>query len=183
MLWNRESGSITRIGEEHQNMFEIAYGFQLARRALVLAVTFAAGCCAVWAQTEAPASPSAGGPPPGEHWRGPGVERELHHLTEILSLTAEQQTQVKALLVAQRQQLEALRAATPANSAETGPTPAAREQMQTIHQTTDEKISALLNDEQKTKFAAWQQQRKEMMQRRRGPGAPDGVPPADAPSN
>jgi periplasmic protein CpxP/Spy len=154
-------------------MVELAYGFLLARRALVFAGLLVAFCCSAWAQSDATPAP----PPPGQHWRGPGVERELDHLTRILSLTPEQQTQVKTLLTSQRQQMEALRAANA--SAEPGPpSPEQREKMTAIRKDTDDKITALLTDEQKPKFAAWQQQRQQMMERRGGPGGP---PPADAP--
>jgi hypothetical protein len=47
-----------------------------------------------------------------------------------------------------------------------------REQMEAVRNDTDNKITALLNDDQKTKFAAWQQQRKERMERRQAPNAP-----------
>jgi Spy/CpxP family protein refolding chaperone len=100
--------------------------------------------------------------------RGPNAERELlGQLTQTLSLTPDQQTQVKALLQERRGKMEALR------SSGTQPT---REQMEGIRKDIDAKISALLNDDQKAKFAAWQQQR---MQNRRGPGgdAPSPPPP------
>jgi periplasmic protein CpxP/Spy len=157
-------------------MLELSYGIQFARRALALLGIFVASCCAVSAQT----AEQPQGPPPGAHWRGPGVERELDHLSRILVLTPEQQTQVKALLVAQRQQIEALHTATQANAADSTSETSNREKMQAIHQATDEKISALLNDEQKTKFAAWQQQRQQMMQRR---GGGEGSAPAPETQN
>jgi hypothetical protein len=102
--------------EEHRIMIEFAYGFLLARRTLVLAAVLVASCGAIWAQADGQASPPTNGPAPGEmHRRGPGVERELAQLTHVLSLSAEQQTQVKALLTAQRQQFEALRNPSAAN--------------------------------------------------------------------
>ena len=47
-----------------------------------------------------------------------------------------------------------------------------REQLEAVRNDTDTKITALLNDDQKTKFAAWQQERKRRMERRQGPDAP-----------
>jgi Spy/CpxP family protein refolding chaperone len=101
--------------------------------------------------------------------RGPNAERELGQLTYHLSLTPDQQTQVKALLQERRGKMEALRS---------GGTPPTREQMMTIRKDTDTKISALLNEDQKTKFAALQQER---MEHRRGPGGPGGDQPPPPP--
>jgi Spy/CpxP family protein refolding chaperone len=44
--------------------------------------------------------------------------------------------------------------------------------MEAIRKETDGKITALLNDDQKGKFAAWQQERKARMQQRMGGDAP-----------
>jgi protein CpxP len=138
-------------------------------RHTVLAAVLLAGSCAIWAQADQPPA-SPGGPPQGEmRGRGPNTERELGQLTQTLTLTPDQQTQVKALLEQRRGKMEALRS---------GENPPTREQMQAIRKDTDAKISALLNDEQKTKFAAWQQQR---MQGRRGPGGPGGDQPPPPP--
>lgn len=157
-------------------MFEIAYGFQLARRALLLAGIFVASCCAVWAQSDQPPS-SPSDAPPGEHWRGHSVDRELKKLTEVLSLTADQQTQVKTILAAQQQQMEQLRTQAAANGSTGEAAQSAHDQFKAIHQDTDAKINALLNDGQKTKFAEWQQQRQQMMQRRHGSGGRQAPPP------
>jgi protein CpxP len=157
-------------------MLELNYGFLLARRAMLLAGVLIAGCCALVAQTGEQPAPQPNGPGYGEmHRRGP--EHELRQLTLVLTLTPEQQTQVKALLDARRQKMEELRNAPAANSSasETAP-PANREQFKAIEQETNTKIDALLNDEQKAKFATYQQQRRQMMQRHHGGGAPDEAP-------
>jgi Spy/CpxP family protein refolding chaperone len=96
--------------------------------------------------------------------RGPSIDRQLGQLTQTLSLTPDQQTQVKALLEQRRGKMEALR------STAERPT---REQMEAVRKDTDSKINALLNDDQKAKYAAWE---KERMDHRRGP-AGDGPPP------
>jgi len=141
-------------------MMKFAKQYLLARRTLLMAAVLATSSCAVWAQSEQPG---------GEmHRGGPNIERELGQLTQALTLTADQQTQVKALLEQRRGKMEALRAG------EAQPT---REQMEGIRKDTDSKITALLNDDQKTKFAAWQQQR---MERRRGGGG-DAAPPPPPP--
>jgi Spy/CpxP family protein refolding chaperone len=54
-----------------------------------------------------------------------------------------------------------------------------REQMMAVRKDSDAKISALLNDDQKAKFAALQQQR---MEHRRGGGGGDATPPPLPPS-
>jgi Spy/CpxP family protein refolding chaperone len=138
-----------------------------ARRTLLLATILAAGSCGLWAQ----AGPPGGPPPDGQMRRGPNTERELGQLTQALSLTPDQQTQVKGLLEQRRGKMDELRGSG---------TPPTREQMEGIRKDTDAKISALLNDDQKAKFAEWQKQR---MERRRGPGGPggDGPPPPPQP--
>ncbi|MGA2047336.1 MAG: hypothetical protein ABSG96_06565 [Terracidiphilus sp.] len=149
-------------------MIDLRYGYLLVRRTLLLAGMLAVACCALQAQNDSqPAGPMRG--------RG-GPERELQQLTNVLSLTADQQTQVKGLLAERRQKMEVLHRP-PASTEATGQaTPPSREQMEAIRNDTDLKITALLNDDQKAKFAAWQQQRKERMERR-GAGGEGGPPP------
>jgi septal ring factor EnvC (AmiA/AmiB activator) len=112
--------------------------------------------------------------------RGPSVDRELKRLTQLLTLTDAQQAQVKTLLTEQKQQMDALRKSA---QAEDGNPETDREKMQAVRAVTDSKIEALLSDDQKSKYAAWQEQRKAAMERnRRGqedqpPPPPDGGPP------
>ena len=143
-------------------MIKFENGNLLARRALLLAGILAASCSAFCVQADGQARG-------GMHQRGGGVERELSELTQVLALTGDQQAQVKALLIERREKMQALRS---------GGTQPAPEQMLAIRQDTNGKIRALLNDDQKAKFAAWQQQR---MERRRGQGggeAPAMQPPS-----
>jgi hypothetical protein len=96
-----------------------------------------------------------------EQSHGPSVERELKHLTQLLTLSADQQTQVKAVLTDQHQQIEAL--FKPADSDKTSEEQlpsretmeANRAAMKALREATQTKIAALLTDDQKTKFAAW----------------------------
>lgn len=156
-------------------MNELVYGYLLARRTLLLAGVLVVSCCALWAQNDSP--------PPGQmHGRGGNPERELQQLTQVLSLTADQQTQVKTLLAEQREKMEALRKPASGGDASSQAAPPSREQMVAIRQDTDAKITALLNDDQKPKFAAWQQQRKEAMEHRRGPDG-DSAPAPQPPNN
>jgi periplasmic protein CpxP/Spy len=150
-------------------MNELVYGYLLARRTLVLAGVLLVSCCALWAQNDSP-------PASQMQRRGGGPERELQQLTQVLSLTGDQQMQVKTLLAAQREKMEALRRpASGGDASSQAAPPPSREQMEAIRQDTDTKITALLNDDQKPRFAAWQQQRKEAMEHRRGPGG-DSAP-------
>src|SRR5271163_3877141 len=105
-------------------MFQNRIRVFMRRRLIVAAFLVAiplAGSTALWAQNDAP---PAG---PG-HQRG-GPERELEHLTQMLSLNADQQTQVKALLTEQRQKMEALRNGGSNADASSQGAPPRREQM------------------------------------------------------
>jgi hypothetical protein len=111
--------------------------------------------------------------------RGFDPERELATLTRVLTLTADQQTGVKAVLNQQATQMKALRekAQNPATDSATPETRQARiTQMEQIRDESDTKISALLDDNQKKTFADWVQKRKEATARR---GPQGGNPPPD----
>lgn len=153
-------------GEEQRMMIRFTSKNLSVRRTLLLATILTAGSCGVWAQAAPPEGPP---PPDGQMRRGPNIDRELGQLTQTLSLTPDQQTQVKALLQERRGKMDALRA---------GGAQPTREQMEGVRKDTDGKINALLNDDQKAKYAAWQQQR---MQQRRGPGGDAPPPPPSAP--
>jgi protein CpxP len=143
-------------------------GTSLASRTLLLSGLIALTCLAVRAQND--------GPPPGPMGhRGQNPERQLEMLTHVLSLTPDQQTQVKSLLAEQSQKMEELRKSSSGSDASSQGAPPSREQMEAIHNDTDTRINALLNEDQKTKFAAWQQERKQRMERREG-----GPPPPNA---
>jgi protein CpxP len=171
-----EQGFLQYMEKEHR-MMNFAKQLLPARRTLVLAGALILSSGALVAQADSQATPQGNAPAAGEMGRHrPGVERRVKKLTQVLSLSSDQQAQVKAILVAQRQQMNELRSASPANGATADAQPAAREQFKSIHEATEAKINAVLNDEQKTKYAAWQQQRKQMMERRRG--TPESAPPA-----
>ena len=88
-------------------------------------------------------------------------------LTRELNLTPDQQTQVKAINDDSRSQMMALRNDTSTPQADK------RAKMMDIRKSSDEKIRALLTDEQKTKFDAMQAKMQERMkQRRQGGEAP-----------
>jgi protein CpxP len=141
--------------------------WKLAVASVVLALS-SIGICASAGQQQ-------GGPRGG---RGGGPERELQMLTERLSLTADQQTGVKAVLVQQSEQMKALRQKSQddggADSADARQ--ARMKQMQQIRDESDTKISALLDDTQKKTFADMLAKRKAMMEQRQQGGG-DGPPP------
>jgi protein CpxP len=133
------------------------------------------GSLAVYGQSGQPASD----PQNATHnnWRrADGPDRELHRLTERLTLTPEQQTGVKAVLDQQATQMKALRTNAQGESAPAD-TPETRQarmtQMNQIHDETDTKISALLDENQKKTYAEIVQRRKAMMARRQGGNPPE----------
>jgi Spy/CpxP family protein refolding chaperone len=148
-------------------MIKLSNPNSMSARALLFAAILAASSCTLWAQADQPPAPPAG----QMHGRGPNAERELGQLTEALSLTPDQQTQIKGILKERRAKMEALR------SSGAQPT---REQMEGVRKDTNAKITLLLNDDQKTKFTAWQQERRQ--HRRGGEGGGEATPPPPPPS-
>ena len=166
--------------------------FPLISRVLTLAAVVALAGTLLHAQDGPPP-----GPPPGEMQdgpqQGPGVDRQLKHLTKLLTLTSDQQAQVKVILTDQQQQIKALfdqaRSSSGVSSSDTGgPTPetmtAQRTQMRLIRDAANSKIAAVLTDEQKAKFTAWldQQKKREAQQGDDMPPPPPdggGGPPPD----
>jgi Spy/CpxP family protein refolding chaperone len=125
---------------------------------------------AAFAQEAAPPPPDqsqAGGPGGGMRRMDP--DRQLEHMTQALNLSPDQQSQIKPLLVERQQKLQAL------FQAQSGSPDDDRAKARAIVQDSNNKINAVLNDEQKQKFAAMQQR-----MRRGGPGGPpsqEGAPP------
>ena len=158
-------------------------GWRVAAAGAMLLV----GACGAMAQAPE-GTPPEGGPPPGRMWRGgQDPERQLHMLTRLLTLTADQQKGVKTVLDQQAAEMKALREKAPADPS-TGQTAETREarmtQMNQIREESNTKISALLDENQKKTFADWNEKRKERMERRQGP-PPDGgdaPPPPPPPS-
>ena len=93
---------------------------------------------------------------------------QVDFLTKKLNLTPDQVTQVKAIDDDARKQFMALREDTSVAGADK------RTKMMDIHKASQDKIRALLTDDQKTKFDALQVQ---MRERREDHGGGDGPPP------
>jgi len=111
------------------------------------------------------------GPQGGRHG-GPGrEEHQIEFLTKKLNLTPDQVTQVKAIDDNARQQSMAVR-----NDSSIAQ-PDRRAKMMDIHKASQDKIRAVLTDDQKTKYDAMQAQMQERRQNREGgQGAPAPAP-------
>jgi periplasmic protein CpxP/Spy len=130
-------------------------------------------CGAAIAQEPAPPPPDQGqGGPGGPGGPGGGMRRmdpnrQLEHMTKQLDLTADQQNQIKPVLMDRQQKLQALFQDQSVSQDDR------RAKARAINEESNSKIQAVLNDQQKQKFAEMQQR-----MRRGGPGGP---PPGEAP--
>lgn len=132
--------------------------------------------------------PPGGGPPPdgmdAGQQHGPNLDRELKKLTKLLTLTADQQTKVKAILTERNQQIgDFFKANAPKrdngdakSSDDAQPAPDEQfEKMRTalkaIRGTANGKIAALLTEAQAPKFDAYLKQQAKAEQEM-GPGGP-----------
>jgi Spy/CpxP family protein refolding chaperone len=176
------------VDEEQFMMIEIANSYLTARRALFMAAVLAVISGTLWAQPDGP-----GGPPPDEmrqqQSRGPNTERELKKLTQLLTLTSVQQAQVKTILTEEHQQMETLisqsretaRGTKVSSSAtvDDNQRPSAeamensRVAAKAIREDAHVKIAAALTEDQKAKFAAWEEKREKASERQEG----DDMPP------
>jgi protein CpxP len=111
------------------------------------------------------------GPPPGGRggMMDPGHRADM--LKQNLSLTDDQTSQVKAIFEDSRTKMEGLRSNTSLSQDDR------RSQMMSIRKAENDKVNALLTPDQKTKYAAMQEQ---MRDRMRG-GAPGGNTPQPQP--
>ena len=141
----------------------------------VLAAGFVVCGAQAFAQ-ETGGAPETSAPPP---MQGPGggrrgmmdPDQQLERMSKRYNLSADQQSQLKPILVSQQQQMQALR----------GDSSLSREdrmaKMQSIHSDSNTKIEAILNDTQKKQFAEDQQRMQERMQKRGDGAGPGGPPP------
>ena len=156
--------------EESENPMKMTMFRSDRLRVAVLALGVTA-LSALPAMAQDPSAP----PPPGQAGPrgGPGGMRghQLEFLTKQLNLTPEQVTQVKAIDEDTWRQAKVLQDDTSIAG------PDKRAKMMEIHKASQDKIRALLTDDQKTKFDALQAQ----MREHRGHGG-DGPPPPPPPS-
>lgn len=114
-------------------------------------------------------------PPQGQMGRGhggPGMGDQVEFLTKKLNLTPDQATQVKAIDTDTMKQASAVRNDTSLSRDDM------RAKMMDIHKGAQDKIRAILTDDQKTKYDALQAEMQEKMkERRQGGGPPPPAPP------
>jgi hypothetical protein len=82
-------------------------------------------------------------------------------LRKLRLITDEQKTQIRSILSDERTQMQQVMQDQSVARQDK------RSKMQDIHQSATEKINGLLNDEQKKKYADYEQKRREQMQQRR----------------
>jgi periplasmic protein CpxP/Spy len=146
---------------------------QLCRIALsgLLATGLTLGSAAAFAQQDSPAAPDASaqqpGPGAGRMGRMPMTpDEQVEHMTKRYNLSADQQTQIKPIVASAQQQMMALRQDSTLSREDK------MAKMNSIHEDSNTKIQAILNDSQKQKFAEDQQKMQERMAQR------GGAPPA-----
>ena len=100
---------------------------------------------------------------PGHHGRM-NPDAQLQHLTKVLELTPDQQSQIKPVLEARQQQMQALFQNQSLSRDDR------RSQIQQIRTDTKTKIEGFLNDQQKQKFETMQSRMQERMRERQGGG-------------
>jgi Spy/CpxP family protein refolding chaperone len=145
------------------------------RRTAIQVAILALGLIALTALPTMAQDPSAPPPPQdqaGPRQGGPGRGNQVEFLTKKLNLTADQVTQVKAIDEDAAKQSKAVREDTSVAG------PDKRAKMMDIRKASQDKIRALLTDDQKTKFDALQAQ---MRERRGNRGDGDGPPPPPPP--
>ncbi len=114
-------------------------------------------------------------PPPMHGPRGQMMnpDKQLEHLTKTLSLTSDQQTQIKPILESQQQQMMQLHQDSSLSRDDK------MAKAKSLHADTTSKIEAVLTPDQKQKYEAMQAKMQERMQERmQGGGAQPQAPPA-----
>lgn len=110
---------------------------------------------------------------PGQPGHGPmrmDPDKQLEHMSRALGLSADQQSQIKPLLVERQQKMETI------FQDQSTPRQDRRAKMQSIRQDTQSKIDAVLSDQQKQKFDAMQERMHSHGRGGQG-GMEDGAPP------
>lgn len=160
--------------EESENPMKM----KIFRKTFLQIAVLAFGMTALSALPVMAQDPSA--PPPPEGQGGPQIgrggmgEHQLEFLTKKLNLTPDQVTRVKAINDDSRKQLMALREDTSIAGADK------RTKMMHIYKASQDKIRALLTDDQKTKYDALEAEIRERMENRRGGSG--GTPPLPPPA-
>jgi len=114
-----------------------------------------AGSAAIAQDQSAPPPPQQGG---GPGHRGMDPDAQLKHMTKALDLTSDQQAQIKPILQSQHDQMQSLREDQSLSREDR------MAKMKSIHEDSQSKIEAVLNDTQKQKYEAMQQRMHSRMQ-------------------
>ena len=133
----------------------------------ILATGLTLGSAAAFAQDAPAAAPDAAAQQGGGHRQPPTPDEQVARMTKRYNLSADQQTQIKPIVADAQQKMMALRE----DSSMSRDDKMAK--MKSIHEDSNTKISAILNDTQKAQFAQDQQRMQERMMQRGG-----GAPPA-----
>lgn len=141
--------------------------FGMAAAALAFGGMMLCTVPAIAQDTSAPPPPPGGGMGPRGGMMG---EHRIEMLTQKLNLTPDQVTQIKAIDADMMKQAQGVRADTSLSQQDR------RAKMMDIHKASEDKIRAVLTDEQKTKYDALQAEMRAKMQNRDG-GTPPPAPP------
>ena len=151
---------------------------QLSRLAIsgLLATGLTLCSAAAFAQQDNAPAPDASTPQQGSghgQWGGhqQTPDERVARMTKRYNLSSDQQAQIKPILANQQQQMQALRQDSSLSREDR------MAKMKSIRDDSSGKISALLNDSQKQKFAQDQQRRQQQMEERGA--APAGGPAAE----
>jgi protein CpxP len=172
------SGETLRLDEVKR--VRIPMKMTMFRKTILRVAVLALGMTALSALPAMAQDPSAPPPPPEgqagpQYGRGGGMgEHQLESLTKKLNLIPDQVTQVKAINDDSRKQMMALREDTSIAQADK------RAKMMDIYKASQDKIRAILTDDQKAKYDALQAEVRDRMESRRGGagGAPASPPPS-----
>lgn len=138
-------------------MLELTYIYSLMCHAIVMCSVLMAHHGRVLAQSSAEVARRAlpgQARPAGEN--GARAHFELIVLTQRLTLTDDQQSQVRRALAEREQQMEELRQAMQNDPNAVG---TERDKLRALRQETDVRVAALLSEQQKARFAAWVDER------------------------
>ncbi len=120
-------------------------------------------------------APQAEGGGMGGHRGGHRMDADqrLAHMTKRYKLTADQQSQIKPILQDEQQQMESMHSDTSTSRQDK------MEKMRSMHETDNQKIEAVLNDEQKQKYEADQKKMQDRRSQRMqgGQSGSQGAPP------
>ena len=137
-----------------------------------------AACAAITnaSLAQAPASAMQTAPPTVGPQKGsdPLIERRVQYLAKELGLSADQQTLLQPILLAQRQQMQLLREQRTTGGRRQG----TAQDLKAAQAKSDEQLKAVLTPEQYTRFTAMKDEQRDKMRERRAAGAaqPAGQP-------